>query len=272
MADRGRIGIRVAAAFAAAFALAAGCGPAEGPPEPPPAAPRADPTGPPPAGMALVRGGTYEIGSDDGDPDELPVHRVELDPFYIDVREVTNAEFARFVAATGYRAEGQWERYAGRGRDAHPVVSVTWNDASAYAAWAGKRLPTESEWEAAARGGLEGRPFPNGDMLGADDATFGFVQEGLRTSTTPVGSHRPNAYGLYDVSGNAWEWCSDFYVADAYARAEARDPRGPDRGAARVIRGGSWNSPMRELRVSNRLGMTPTIIGHVFGFRCAKSP
>jgi formylglycine-generating enzyme required for sulfatase activity len=259
--------------MAAALALAAGgCGTT--PPEAPavaPAVPRPDPTGPAPAGMVLVHGGTYAVGSEDGDPDERPVHRVVLDPYYIDRYEVTNAEFARFAAATGYQGEGQWERYAGRGREQHPVVAVTWNDAAAYAAWVGKRLPTESEWEVAARGGLEGKAYPNGDELGPNDATFGTL-DGFKTSTTPVGSHRPNGYGLYDMAGNAWEWCSDYYAADAYARAESYNPRGPDRGAARVARGGSWYESVREIRVANRHGWTPTLIGHVFGFRCAKSP
>lgn len=220
--------------------------------------------------MVLVGGGIYTIGSEAGEDDERPVHRVVLDPYYIDAREVTNAEYARFVAATGYVGEGQWARYAGTGREQHPVASVTWNDANAYAAWAGKRLPTESEWEAAARGGLEGKAYPNGDELG-DDATFGAF-DGMRIATTPVGSHRPNGYGLYDVAGNVWEWCSDAYAADAYARAETYDPKGPETGTARVTRGGSWYEGAGELRVSNRLGMTPTLIGPVFGFRCAKTP
>jgi formylglycine-generating enzyme len=264
-------------AIAVALALAAsGCGrPAVGTDAPAPPLP--DPTGPPPDGMALIPGGTYAIGADDGEPDERPAHRVVLDPFYIDRYEVTNAAFARFVEATGYRAEGQWDRYAGPSRRNHPVTSVTWNDAAAYAAWAGKRLPTESEWEAAARGGLEGKAYPNGDELGADDATFGILntgtQEGLTpAATTPVGSHRPNGYGLYDMAGNVWEWCADYYTADAYSRAASHDPQGPERGAARVVRGGSWNDRASDLRVSNRAGMTPTLIGPIFGFRCARSP
>ncbi len=250
----------------------AGCGMKASSSEPPERiAPLRDPSGPPPDGMVLVRGGVYAIGSESGEPDERPVHRVTLDPFYVDAREVTNEEFARFVEATRYVSEGQWSRYAGKGRERHPVTSVTWNDASAYAAWAGKRLPTESEWEAAARGGLEGKAYPNGDELGADDATFGAF-DGMQIATTPVGSRRPNGYGLYDTAGNAWEWCSDYYAADAYARAEARDPKGPSVGAARVARGGSWYEGADEVRVANRLGMTPTLIGPVFGFRCAKSP
>jgi sulfatase modifying factor 1 len=236
------------------------------------AAPKPDPAGPPPEGMVLIRGGQYTIGSDAGDEDERPVRRVTLDPFYLDAREVTNAEFARFVETAGYQAEGNWHVYATGGRESHPVVGVTWTDASEYARWAGKRLPAEAEWEAAARGGLEGKPYPNGDELLMEEATFGALFETGPPRTSPVGSHRANGYGLHDMAGNAWEWCADYYAADAHAHGQAHNPTGPARGAARVARGGSWNDRAASLRVSNRLEMTPTIIGPVFGFRCAQSP
>ena len=271
----GHVGVpRLAAYACAAMWLAlvlAGCGVRDhGAADRAEAVPLPDPVGPAPDGMVLIHGGTYVIGSENGQPDEQPVHRVVLDPYYIDVTEVTNADFARFVAATGYASEGQWMRYAAD-RDRYPVTSVTWNDAVAYAAWAEKRLPTESEWESAARGGLVGKAYPNGDDLDPDEATFGHF-DGLAIATTPVASHRPNGYGLYDVAGNVWEWCSDYYAPDAYARAEAHNPAGPSNGAARVVRGGSWYEGVAEIRVSNRLGMTPTLIGPVFGFRCAKTP
>jgi sulfatase modifying factor 1 len=229
-----------------------------------------DPTGPPPPGMALVRGGTYTVGSNSGEDDERPARRVTLDPFYMDAKEVSNADFARFVTETGYQAEGVWQRYAGPARDDHPVIAVTWNDAVAYATWAHKRLPTEAEWEAAARGGLEGHLFPNGDIIGPEHATYGEIYS-RDPRTTPVGSHRPNDYGLFDMSGNVWEWCSDYYAPDAYLRGSTRDPKGPSKGSARVARGGSWNDTPRALRVSNRLEMTPSLVGPVFGFRCARS-
>ncbi len=227
--------------------------------------------GPPPQGMVLIPGGEYLIGSNKGEEDERPVHPVILDPFYIDAREVTNADFARFVAATGYQAEGLWQRYSENGRDSHPAVAVTWNDASAYAKWAGKRLPTEAEWEAAARGGANPSLYPNGDQLLPEDATFGFLFE-EDPQTTPVGSHPPNRIGLYDMAGNVWEWCADYYAADAYSSAPTKNPTGPERGATRVVRGGSWNDRAEVLRVANRLEMTPSLIGPIFGFRCAKSP
>jgi sulfatase modifying factor 1 len=229
-----------------------------------------DPAGPPPTGMVLVRGGAYTVGSNSGEDDERPARRVVLDPYFIDAKEVTNAEFERFVTEAGYQAEGDWRKFASEERRDHPVVAVTWNDAAAYAAWAGKRLPTEAEWEAAARGGFDGRIYPNGDEIGPADATFGALYS-REPKTTAVASHRPNGYGLHDVSGNAWEWCSDFYTPDAYLRGATRDPKGPERGSSRVARGGSWNDGPQALRVSNRLEMTPTLIGPVFGIRCARS-
>lgn len=262
-----RAGFVFASAVLALFVSCAS--PEPGKPEPRPPLP--DPTGSAPAGMVLVKGGTYVVGTDSGDRDEAPSHSVVLDPFYIDVFEVTNAEFARFVTETSYVSEGQWKTYASAGRERHPVASVTWNDASAYAAWAGKRLPTEHEWETAARGGLVGSLFPTGDALTAADATYNFVvDETIRT--TPVGEKPANGYGIHDTAGNVWEWCSDWYASDAYRRATPNNPPGPERGAARVMRGGSWNERSVACRVSNRLEMTPTMIGFVFGFRCAKTP
>ncbi len=221
--------------------------------------------------MVLVHGGTYWMGSMVGDVDERPVHAVVLDPFFIDTREVTNDEFAEFVQATSYAPEGQWAQYAVRGRENCPVTAVTWNDAVAFAAWADKRLPTEAEWEIAARGGLEGSLYPNGDSLTPDEANFDNVFGDERTGTIPVGSKLPNGYGLYDTAGNVWEWCSDFYAPDAYARLPKYNPRGPEHGSSRVVRGGSWNERATSCRVSNRLAMTPSLIGPVFGFRCARS-
>lgn len=263
-----RAGVLTAALI---LALASSCSTVPEPVAPRPRPPLPDPATPAPDGMVLVHGGTYRIGSDSGELDEAPAHTAVLDPFFIDVREVTNEEFARFVSESGYVAEGQWRTYAGAGRERHPVASVTWNDASAYAAWAGKRLPTEHEWEAAARGGLEGALFPNGDTLSADDATYDFVVDEL-IRTTPAGSKAANGFGIHDTAGNVWEWCSDWYASDAYRRVPPNNPPGPDRGAARVMRGGSWNERAVSCRVSNRLEMTPTIIGFVFGFRCAKTP
>ena len=245
-------------------------------PAPPPEAPPPErdpierPQGEPPNGMVSVPGGYIEIGSDHGDSDEAPIHKVAVDGFYIDRNEVTNASYAKFVAATSYAAEGEWEKYAGSGRDSHPVLSVTWNDANEFARWAGKRLPTEAEWEVAARGGLQGAEYPSGDDVSPDDATYGHLYV-TSPATTPVGSRRANGLGIHDMAGNAWEWCADYYAADAYSRPMSLNWTGPERGVSRVLRGGSWNDRAVTLRVANRLEMTPTIIGPVFGFRCAKS-
>lgn len=265
----GSLGILLLAAVL--LASSCGTGPSDEEGEDASRDPLPSPVGPAPPGMVLIPGGRYAIGSEHGDADERPVREILLDPFFVDTTEVTNADFARFVRETGYQTEGAWQEYAGPGRERHPATGVTWSDAAAYASWAGKRLPTEAEWEAAARGGLVDKPYPNGDTV-EGSAKYGEIFEGRNTRTVPVGSFAPNGYGLYDMAGNVWEWCADFYASDAYARADELNPAGPRRGASRVMRGGSWNDRAEELRVSNRLEMTPTIIGHVFGFRCAKSP
>jgi formylglycine-generating enzyme required for sulfatase activity len=222
--------------------------------------------------MVLIRGGLHRLGSLLGDEDERPVHEVLLDPYYIDATEVTNEDFIRFVEATGYVSEGNWRDYVSPLRARHPVVAVTWADATAFAAWAGKRLPTEAEWEAAAAGGRD-TPYPNGENITPAAATFGAVTGTDQTpATTPVASHPPNNFGLYDMAGNAWEWCSDYYAADAYSRRPRRNPKGPERGSSRVCRGGSWYDRAESLRVANRLEMTPAILGNVFGFRCVADP
>ena len=299
------------------------------------------------AGMAWIPGGQFAMGTDDPRfTDAAPVHPVRVAGFWIDKTDVTNAQFARFVAATGYVTvaerkpdpatlpgvpadqlvagavvftrppvpvplddPSQWWRYVPgacwkhpegpasdvRGRDDHPVVEVAWSDAVAYAAWAGKRLPTEAEWEFAARGGLDAKPFVWGDAVhpggkpmantfqghfpDADLATDGF------TGTSPVGSFPPNGYGLTDMAGNVWQWCADWYRPDAYRSAGPGvtvNPHGPDRGfdpdepavPKRVQRGGSFlctDEYCGRFAVGSRgKGDPDTPLSHV-GFRCAAS-
>jgi sulfatase modifying factor 1 len=257
--------------------------------------------------------------ADDG---EGPVHEVELSAFAIDAVAVTNDRFAAFVDATGHETEAErfgwsfvfggflpddfpdtrgvegapwwrqvhdacWRRPAGPHSDLdglaeHPVVHVSWHDAHAYCAWAGVRLPTEAEWECAARGGRVGASFPWGDDLepggehrmnvfqgtfpGHDVAADGFA------GTAPVDAFPPNGFGLHNMTGNVWEWCADWFDVGTYRAGARRDPRGPASGTHRVMRGGSYlchASYCRRYRVSGRSGNTPDSSTGNLGFRVA---
>jgi len=204
---------------------------------------------------------------------EMPRHQVHVDPFYIDKYEVTNEEFARFVKATGYRPEGTWERLYKPGREKHPAIGVTWNDADAYAKWAKKRLPTEAEWEFAARGGADDLLFPWGDEIDPERANYQFKESrslaALKTSET--GSYQPNAFGIYDMIGNAAEWCSDWYEENYYSRSSDKNPSGPDSGKEKVIRGGGWMTPPFFCRISCRGSFKWNLSNQQIGFRCARS-
>jgi formylglycine-generating enzyme required for sulfatase activity len=304
--------------------------------------------------MVWVAGGEFTMGTDSdlGWPDEKPAHRVRVDGFWMDRTEVTNAQFAAFVKATGYtttaekppdveeilrqsppgtprppkeklvpgslvfhktdgpvdlRDYSQWWKWTPgacwrhpegpdssiEGRENHPVVQVSWDDAAAYARWAGKRLPTEAEWEFAARGGLDGKPYVWGDEPLSEakpqcniwQGKFPYrntLKDGYER-TAPVRSYEPNGYGLYDMAGNVWEWCSDWYDRGLYrnraGRGVAVNPKGPERTTdpqrpfmpQRVQRGGSFlcnDSYCSRYRPSARHGCSPdTGMSHV-GFRC----
>lgn len=280
------------------------------------------------AGQVVVPGGDFLMGDafDEGYPadGETPVHPVRLDDFRMDRTAVTNAEFAAFVDASGYRTDAEelgvsavfhlavprsadvlhrvaaapwwlavrgasWRHPQGGNssiaeRADHPVVHVSWNDAQAYCRWAGKRLPTEAEWEYAARGGLAGRRYPWGDDLepggqrqctiweGDFPVTSTRVDGGV--TTTPVTSHAPNGYGLWNMVGNVWEWCADRFAVDAYRRSARHDPRGPDDGDVRVLRGGSYlchESYCNRYRVAARSANAPDSTSGNVGFRCAST-
>ena len=243
-------------------------------------------------GMVLIPSGSFEMGSEGERANERPVHTVHLDAFYMDKYEVTNVQFKLFVDANpqwqkdriadGFHDGDYLDDWTGTnypsGRAEHPVVYVSWYAAMAYAEWAGKRLPTEAEWEYAARGGLSGKKYPWGD----DEPTAAYANYHRNVNdTTPVGRYAANGYGLYDMAGNVWEWCLDAYDEDFYAASD--DSRNPIAGGEvdnfttiptdpnRVLRGGSWDNRATYLRVANRLRFTPTYTGDNLGFRCARS-
>ncbi|HIB92343.1 TPA: hypothetical protein EYO57_35030, partial [Candidatus Poribacteria bacterium] len=180
--------------------------------------------------MVLIPAGSFEMGDhfNEGSDSERPVHTVELDRFYMDVNQVTVGQFRRFVQESGYQYDGNWDEINTYSpTDEHPMVSVNWNDAVAYCNWAGKRLPTEAEWEYAARGGLVGQRYawgedkPDGSHCNFADKNADLdwadmkVNDGYQYSA-PVGSYPANGYGLYDMAGNVWEWCSDWYDENYY--------------------------------------------------------
>jgi formylglycine-generating enzyme len=293
--------------------------------------------------MVWIPGGTFLMGSEDGQPDEKPVHQVTVDGFWMDRTEVTNQQFEKFARETRYitiaerkpdakdypgvPAEnllagsvvftpppGQvslenhfawwsyvpganWRHPEGpnsdlKGREKHPVVHVCWEDAQAYAKWAGRRLPTEAEWEYASRGGLDRARYswgkeqtPNNKWL-ANIWQGRFPNENSQAdgfrATAPVGSYPTNGYGLFDMAGNAWEWCQDWYLPDYYANSPATNPPGPTTSfdpnepgvAKRVQRGGSFlcsDVYCSGYRPSARMKASPdTGLSHS-GFRCVRS-
>ena len=197
--------------------------------------------------VMVVPAGSFSMGSRDGESDEKPVHKVKLDSFYMDVHEVTVGQFREFVNQSGYHYEGDW------------------NDATAYAKWAGKRLPTEAEWEYAARGGVRGKRYPWGNSVDSSKANYG------RNVGKPsvVGSYEVNGYGLYDMAGNVWEWCADWYDPDYYGQSDfPKNPSGPGTGSKRVLRGGGWSRNANALRVANRYFNFPNSRLNHLGFRC----
>ena len=235
--------------------------------------------------MVLIPAGEFKMGDhfNEGDGNERPVHTVFVDAFYIDKYEVTNAKYRKFIQATGH-AESMYWNNSKYNQPNQPVVGVSWYDAMAYAQWAGKRLPTEAEWEKAARGGLVGGSYPWGDRLTHDDANC-FSTGGRYTwaITAPVGSFPPNNYGLYDMTGNVWEWCLDEYQADFYSKSPRTNPIAggsisyiinnfTDVKSRRVLRGGSWYTrPIHSVRVAYRDGVDPDDRSATFGFRCVSA-
>jgi len=224
--------------------------------------------------MVLIPEGEFEMGYNDGHEDEKPAHKVFLKAFYMDVYEVTNAQYKKFVDATNYKKPASWIEPTLSGAD-QPVVRVTWYDALEYCKWAGKRLPTEAEWEKAARGGLVGKLYPWGDKLFHDNANYyGTGGKDFWETPATIGTFDPNSYGLFDMSGNVQEWCADWYDAKYYSTSPNQNPTGLKSGTMVVTRGGSWgddvqNSKNSGLRVAKRRSLDPYETDNYTGFRCA---
>lgn len=277
--------------------------------------------------MVDIPAGSFTMGSDDprgyAADGEGPAHAVELPAFSVAVTTVTNREFTRFVAATGYTTTAErfgnsfvfagllpddfpptravafapwWREVPGAhwrspegprsnidDRMDHPVVQVSWDDAIAYCGWSSTRLPSEAEWERAARGGRERHHFPWGDerepngehLMNVFQGTFPGNDEGADgwVGTCPVRSFPPNGFGLYETTGNVWEWCADWFDPSTYRRGAAKAPSGPERGETRVIRGGSYlchESYCWRYRVNSRSANTPDSTAGNVGFRVAR--
>ncbi len=255
-----------------------------------------------PENMVLIPAGEFEMGGNDSEPNESPVHTVYVDAFYMDRYEVTNAEYVAFLNAMELHAEGKKSAikcylddkriesvdgdivgyWVAREYENHPVHGVTWYGAMAYAAWVGKRLPTEAEWEKAARGGLIGMTYPWGDTIQIDKANYNpNVNENVG-QTTPIGSYPANGYGLYDMAGNVLEWCLDEYDSDFYANSPDKNPIAGGSITSiiknftkvktkRVLRGGSCFDAPQFMQCASRFYGLPSGNFYRLGFRCVKA-
>ena len=230
--------------------------------------------------MAIIPGGPFFRGSNTGGRDETPRHQIILPPFAIDVHPVSNEQFVRFLEVMGGEKDrnnndmirlrdSRVKRSAGKlniesGYSRHPVVGVSWYGAVAYAKWIGKRLPSEVEWEVASSGGVEEAIHPTGVNIERSQANF------FSSDTTAVMSYPPNNYGIYDMAGNVYEWCHDWYDYHYYDMSvqEPDNPKGPLQGVYRVLRGGCWKSLKEDLRCAHRHRNNPGVMNGTYGFRC----
>jgi formylglycine-generating enzyme required for sulfatase activity len=239
--------------------------------------------------MRLVPAGEFSMGSENGDSDERPVHQVYLDAFYMDMYEVTNAAYRACVSAgvcTPPHDTSSATRsiyYGNSQYDNYPVIYVDWEQANTYCEWRGGSLPTEAQWEKAARG-TDGRTYPWGNAFDGTKVNFcdkncpfgeldKTVDDGY-ADTSPVGSYESgkSPYGIYDLAGNVWEWVADWYDPNYYASSPSSNPLGPSSGQDRVLRGGSWDVNRYGVRSAYRNYYTPDVINFFsVGFRCARS-
>lgn len=221
-----------------------------------------------PGTMVVIPGGWFIMGADEGRRSHRPQRRVYLDTYAIDCTELTNAAFADFASQTGYEAIG-WGGQLVEERGSEPVTGVLWRDADAYCRWRGQRLPTEAEWERAARG-RDGRRYPWGDGWDSDLAN---TTESENRRVLPVGSYREGASpeGVLDMAGNAAEWVVDTFDFDYYSYAPEHNPPGPDLAMDHVLRGGSWASPREHAQTFFRDSSHSARPNRRVGFRCAMS-
>jgi formylglycine-generating enzyme required for sulfatase activity len=266
--------------------------------------PRATMSSPIAPNLARIPAGDFLMGAADAEEDERPVHRVYVSEFFIGRFPVTHDDYARFIRATGHPApalrelplvargdrEADFRELAAPyvwtndapppGQAGHPVVLVSYADANAYCQWLSTtierrvRLPTEAEWEKAARGGVEGVKYPWGNEIDATRANYLTEAAAKRQrGTRPAGIFAPNAYGLYDMSGNVWQWVADWYSSEYYGLGEPRDPRGPVGGSLRIVRGGAWvNHDVSMLRCAYRHKVPPDTYAYSVGFRIVCEP
>lgn len=231
--------------------------------------------GAPETPMVEIPAGEFVMGSDGTQAleDERPSHRVWLDAFSIDVHEVTTRQYAAFVAVSKRPEPWQWETVDLIQHGDRPVIGMTWQDAEAFCTWGGKRLPTEAEWEKAARGTDE-RRFPWGNQVPTKElanfalgARFSYNQVLLPVRSNEEGK---SPYGLYHMAGNAYEWVQDWYATNYYEVSPERNPPGPSQGQFKVLRGGSWSDLPKYLLTYGRFKLPPETRNSYTGFRCAK--
>lgn len=234
--------------------------------------------------MVFVKGGTFIMGSEDGDDDESPSHKVTLSSYYIGKHEITVKEYKEFCEATGrqlpmvppeewYQEHDEAKKW--EWRDSNPISYVKWNDATAYCVWLAKAtgknyaLPTEAQWEFAARGGVQSKNF---NFSGSDNINevCWYDETTYERGPMPVGRLKPNELGIFDMSGNVWEWCLDYYAK--YKPNIQKDPQGPTKGIYKVVRGGSWYYVGKMSRLTSRDGPRTEYTNYNYGFRVVINP